>query len=282
LDERDVAAELPSAAVLLAAADEPPAVAPISAGVRNAIAPEPASGKKTLLITLLILGGLLLLLLMLALGGWWWYQQNSRREAVQAVPAETVPAQAEPPALPASAATAPIEVTSEPSDGTPTLDQQPTDEPAMAEKQAAEQEAAAAEARKQAAAREAAAEERKQAAAQEAAAAKERKRAAAQEAAIAAEQKRADERRRAEDERRRAEEERRAAEARTPPLNLDRSGSVQEAWLSSMRAELEVCKRENLFKSAICVERVRWKHCPGHWNAVEECRVQKELSGGTQ
>lgn len=45
-------------------------------------------------------------------------------------------------------------------------------------------------------------------------------------------------------------------------------------WLENMRADLDRCARKGGLSGMWCNEKVRHKHCPGHWNTVKECEVK--------
>jgi len=86
----------------------------------------------------------------------------------------------------------------------------------------------------------------------------------AQEAAArAAEQEHAAQAREQEAARARAEAAARAAAQQTP------------SWQSALRSELEVCGRQNFVQKVVCTEQAIWKHCPGHWGQIPECRENR-------
>ncbi len=77
----------------------------------------------------------------------------------------------------------------------------------------------------------------------------------------------------------------RAPEARRPQQALDaRSAAPNDEpkkevpakasaknWYAALRADLNACSQKPFGKRIYCNERARWRHCPGHWGAVDEC-----------
>ena len=46
---------------------------------------------------------------------------------------------------------------------------------------------------------------------------------------------------------------------------------VSGGWKTSLLEALRACRDEPFFSRVMCVEKARWKYCPGHWGTVEEC-----------
>ena len=42
-------------------------------------------------------------------------------------------------------------------------------------------------------------------------------------------------------------------------------------WKSALYADLKTCESESVFSRVICIEKARWKHCPGHWGEIADC-----------
>ena len=42
-------------------------------------------------------------------------------------------------------------------------------------------------------------------------------------------------------------------------------------WLTSLNNAVNACQSEPFFSRVMCVEKARWKYCPGHWGSVAEC-----------
>jgi hypothetical protein len=70
----------------------------------------------------------------------------------------------------------------------------------------------------------------------------------------------------------RAQQAARAAPAPERPAPID--------WHAALRADLNACAQQSFFQRPACVERARKKHCPGHWDQTEECKIAAVISGG--
>jgi eukaryotic-like serine/threonine-protein kinase len=46
-------------------------------------------------------------------------------------------------------------------------------------------------------------------------------------------------------------------------------------WQAALRADLKGCEAESVFSRVVCIEKARWKHCPGHWGEVADCPSNK-------
>jgi hypothetical protein len=42
-------------------------------------------------------------------------------------------------------------------------------------------------------------------------------------------------------------------------------------WKEALQSDLRACDALSVFKKVICVEKARWKHCPGHWGTIDDC-----------
>jgi len=63
----------------------------------------------------------------------------------------------------------------------------------------------------------------------------------------------------------------------TPPTQVL---PAEAAWYTALKRELGVCNQDsNFFTRALCVEKVKWRHCDSgkHWGEVKEC-VQTKRS----
>ena len=58
-----------------------------------------------------------------------------------------------------------------------------------------------------------------------------------------------------------------------PPESVDLKPATETSvnWRTAMRADLAACEQKTFFQRIYCLEKARWKHCPGHWGSVEEC-----------
>ncbi len=54
-----------------------------------------------------------------------------------------------------------------------------------------------------------------------------------------------------------------------PPAPLARASGGE--WKTALFDALAVCRNEPFFSRVMCVEKARWKYCPGHWGTIEEC-----------
>ena len=59
------------------------------------------------------------------------------------------------------------------------------------------------------------------------------------------------------------------APAKSPPPTKPAAGAKD--WKSALYADLKVCEAESVFSRVICIEKARWKHCPGHWGEIADC-----------
>lgn len=46
-------------------------------------------------------------------------------------------------------------------------------------------------------------------------------------------------------------------------------------WQAALRADLKACEAASVFSRVVCIEKARWKHCPGHWGEVADCPSSK-------
>ncbi len=109
---------------------------------------------------------------------------------------------------------------------------------------------------------------------------KARKQAEQQAQKRAEEARRAAEARQAQEAANRAAEHERAAQAREQEAaraRAEAAAHVQQAptWQSALRSDLEVCNRQNFVQKVVCTEQAIWKHCPGHWGQIPECRENR-------
>ena len=42
-------------------------------------------------------------------------------------------------------------------------------------------------------------------------------------------------------------------------------------WKEALRADIRACGEQNVFSRVVCIEKARWKHCPGHWGSIDDC-----------
>lgn len=42
-------------------------------------------------------------------------------------------------------------------------------------------------------------------------------------------------------------------------------------WKEALRADIRACGEQNVFSRVVCIEKARWKHCPGHWGTIDDC-----------
>jgi len=50
-------------------------------------------------------------------------------------------------------------------------------------------------------------------------------------------------------------------------------------WQSALGADLKACDAESVFRRIVCIEKARWKHCPGHWGEIADCPVNSASKG---
>lgn len=43
------------------------------------------------------------------------------------------------------------------------------------------------------------------------------------------------------------------------------------SWKDALNADLKACREASVFSRIVCIEKARWKHCPGHWGTIDEC-----------
>lgn len=55
--------------------------------------------------------------------------------------------------------------------------------------------------------------------------------------------------------------------ATTPPAKA----VLAKDWKEDLRADIRSCDEHNVFSKVICIEKARWKHCPGHWGTISDC-----------
>ncbi|MDQ5878883.1 MAG: eukaryotic-like serine/threonine-protein kinase [Pseudomonadota bacterium] len=42
-------------------------------------------------------------------------------------------------------------------------------------------------------------------------------------------------------------------------------------WKEALQADLRACDELSVIKKVVCIEKARWKHCPGHWGTIDDC-----------
>ena len=42
-------------------------------------------------------------------------------------------------------------------------------------------------------------------------------------------------------------------------------------WKEALQADLRACDALSVFNKVVCIEKARWKHCPGHWGTIDDC-----------
>ena len=42
-------------------------------------------------------------------------------------------------------------------------------------------------------------------------------------------------------------------------------------WQSALQSAMKACEAESVFSRVVCIEKARWKHCPGHWGEIADC-----------
>jgi serine/threonine-protein kinase len=58
---------------------------------------------------------------------------------------------------------------------------------------------------------------------------------------------------------------------------VDRSSSSTakaestRSWKDALRTDLIACNEKSVFSKIMCIEKARWKHCPGHWGTIDDC-----------
>lgn len=64
-----------------------------------------------------------------------------------------------------------------------------------------------------------------------------------------------------------------------PKTRRDTPPSVKavpaRSWKDALNADLKACREESVFTRIVCIEKARWKHCPGHWGTIDECPSNK-------
>ena len=56
-----------------------------------------------------------------------------------------------------------------------------------------------------------------------------------------------------------------------PPPSAPPARAGGGEWKAGLFDALAVCRNEPFFSRVMCVEKARWKYCPGHWGTIEEC-----------
>ncbi|MBL0167926.1 MAG: serine/threonine protein kinase [Propionivibrio sp.] len=63
--------------------------------------------------------------------------------------------------------------------------------------------------------------------------------------------------------------------ASAPKTRRDTPPSVKavpaRSWKDALNADLKACREESVFSRIVCIEKARWKHCPGHWGTIDDC-----------
>lgn len=60
------------------------------------------------------------------------------------------------------------------------------------------------------------------------------------------------------------------AKANPPPSSTAKPESTRN-WKDALRADLRACEERSVFGKIVCIEKARWKHCPGHWGSIDDC-----------
>ena len=42
-------------------------------------------------------------------------------------------------------------------------------------------------------------------------------------------------------------------------------------WQAALQSAMKACEAESVFSRVVCIEKARWKHCPGHWGEIADC-----------
>jgi serine/threonine-protein kinase len=42
-------------------------------------------------------------------------------------------------------------------------------------------------------------------------------------------------------------------------------------WREMLRADINACESLPVFRRVLCIEKARWRHCPGHWGEIADC-----------
>lgn len=51
-------------------------------------------------------------------------------------------------------------------------------------------------------------------------------------------------------------------------------------WRAMLRADLNACESLPVFRRVLCIEKARWRHCPGHWGEIADCPSSAANKGG--
>jgi hypothetical protein len=62
-----------------------------------------------------------------------------------------------------------------------------------------------------------------------------------------------------------------AAKASRNATPSDKPASAQTSWRTALNADLKACSEQSVFSRIVCIEKARWKHCPGHWGTIDDC-----------
>lgn len=60
------------------------------------------------------------------------------------------------------------------------------------------------------------------------------------------------------------------------PPTLKAKAESTGTWKDALRADLKACDEQSFFSKVMCVEKARWKHCPGHWGTIDDCPSSTE------
>ena len=67
--------------------------------------------------------------------------------------------------------------------------------------------------------------------------------------------------------------------AAAPKTRRDTPPSVKavpaKSWKDALNADLKACREGSVFTRIVCIEKARWKHCPGHWGTIDDCPSSK-------
>jgi serine/threonine protein kinase len=69
----------------------------------------------------------------------------------------------------------------------------------------------------------------------------------------------------------------RSPAAHTPAEKTDRNAAATTKpaalrnWKDALQSDLRACDELSVFKKVVCIEKARWKHCPGHWGTIDDC-----------
>jgi serine/threonine-protein kinase len=57
----------------------------------------------------------------------------------------------------------------------------------------------------------------------------------------------------------------------SPKSNAAGKTTAPGNWQAALQSALKACEAESVFSRVVCIEKARWKHCPGHWGEIADC-----------